>query len=114
MPQAWLMGMPCAASLPRTSSINRKRVFPRLHYFDSNHEQTMRDRTTQMAGFVSESTDASWTTDTEGSYTEWHSKNVTVSRIPPAAEADEDLVDFKFADAPTAGADAAARQDESQ
>ena len=108
------MGRPSAAFLPRTSRLKRKRAFPRLFYFDANLEQTLRDRTTPMAGFVSESTDASRTRDTEGSDTEWHKTNVTVSRLPTAAEADEDLADFNFGDAPRAGAAAVAGQDEIQ
>ena len=36
--------------------------------------------------------------DTEASDTEWHSRAVSVSRLAPAAEADEDLADFKIGD----------------
>ena len=107
------MGMPVAVSLSRTSSINRKRVFAHLYYFDANHEQTLSHRTTQMAGLVSESTDASRTTDTEGSDTECHSTSVTVRHLLPADEADDDLADFNFGDTPSAGAPVAG-QDESQ
>ena len=66
-----------------------------------------------MAGYLRQSTDASRTTDIEGSDTAWHSTNVTVSPLPPAAEADDDLADVNFGDAPSAGA-AVAGQDESQ
>ena len=53
-----LMGRPGAAFLPRTNRINHKRAFPRPYYFTDNYEQRRRVRTRQMAGFVSESTDA--------------------------------------------------------
>ena len=42
------------------------------------------------------------------------SRGMSVSRLPPAAEADEDLADVNFGDAPSAGSAADAGQDESQ
>ena len=108
------MGRPGAAFRQRTSRLNSKRAFLRLYFFDANHEQTLRDRSTKMAGFVTAATDASWTTDTEGSDMEWQTTKVTVRRLSPAAEADQDLADFNFGDAPTEGAAAAAGQDDSQ
>ena len=108
------MGRPGAAFLPRSGRLNRKRAFPRLYYFDANHEQTLRDRTTQVGGYVTESTDAAPTTESEASDTEWHSTNAQVRQLAPAAEADEDLADFNFGDVPAAGAPAAAGQEESQ
>ena len=112
-PHKSMMGRPGVAFLPRASRLNRKRAFPRLYYFDAYHEQPLRQLTTKIGGSVTESTDASRTTEIEGSDTEWHSTNATVSRLPPAAEADEDLADFKFGDGPIAGAAAVAGQDES-
>ena len=116
LPHASLMGRPGSAFLPRTSRLNRKRTFPRLYYFDAYAAdfdvQTLRKRNTRMTVFVSESTDDSRASDSEGFDTEWHSTSVGVSHLAPAAEAEEDLVDFKFGDGPSAGA--AAGEDESQ
>ena len=114
VPKTSVIGRPGAAFLRRTSRLNRKPAFPRLYYFDANHEQTLRDRTTQIGGFVMESTEASRTTDRDGSDTEWESAHVTVTHLPPAAEADEDLADYNVGDAPTAGAPPAVAQDECQ
>ena len=69
MPQPSRIGMTSAEFLPRISRLNRKLTFPRLDHFDRNHEQTMRERTTRMSGFGSESTDESSPSETEGSDT---------------------------------------------
>ena len=113
MPQVSVMDRPGAAFQPRTSSLNRKRCFRPLYYLDANHEQILRERITQMAGFVPESTDASRTRETEGSLTQWQSTSATISRLTPAAEADEDITDFTFGDSPSAGTAAVSGQDDS-
>ena len=71
------------------------------------------ENTTQIGGYMTESTEASRTMDTEGSDTEWQSAQETVTHLAPAAEADEDLADFNLGDAPSAGAPAAG-QDENR
>ena len=113
MPHATLMGKPGAAYLPRNARLNRKRIFPRLFYFDAQHEQTMRDRTQAVGGYASESSVEARTSESEEADTEWQSAHGTLTRLAPAAEADEDAADFNFGDAPSAGAPAAV-QDESQ
>ena len=112
VPQASLMDRTGSPFMPRTSRLNRNRTLPRLYYFDANQEQTLGERTTHMTGFVSESTTDSRASDSEVSETEWHSRSVAASHLPPAAEADEDLGYFNFRDDPSAGA--AAGQDGSQ
>ena len=64
------MRKPGVAFLPRSSRLNRKRAFTSLYSFYANHEQALIYRTTQIAGYVTESTDASRTTETQGSDTE--------------------------------------------
>ena len=82
MPQASLMGRPGAAFLPRTSRLNRKRTFAPLYYFDANQEQTVRERTTRMIAFVSESRADSRASESEVSNTWWHS---TCASEPPTS-----------------------------
>ena len=113
VPHARLMGKPGTAFLPHSARLIRKRVFPRLFYFDAQHEQTMRDRTQTLGGYASESSVEARTSESEESDTEWQSAHPTVTSLAPAAEADEDAADFNFGDAPRAGAPAAG-QDESQ
>ena len=110
-PHATLMGKRCAAFQPRSARRNRKRIFPRLFYFDAHHEQTMRDRTKTLGGYASESSVEARTSESEESDTEWQSAHVTVPHLAPAAEVDEDAADFKLGDAPGAGAADVAGQD---
>ena len=51
-----------------------------------------------MNGYVSESATNSGASGPEATDTEWHSTALSVSRLAPAAEADEDLADFNFGD----------------
>ena len=111
VPELTKLGKPGAAHLSSSSRLNRKRSFPRLFYFDAHHEQTLRDRTSTMNGYVSESATDSRASDTEASDTDWHSTAVSVSRNAPAAEADEHLAVFNFGDAAN---NAAAGQESSE
>ena len=56
-----------------------------------------------MSGYVSESTVDSRPTETEASDTEWLSASVSVRRLAPAAEVDEETSDFKFCDGQSSG-----------
>ena len=113
MPHATLMGKPGTAYLPRRARLNRMYIFPRLFYFDEHHENTMRYRKQTLGGYPSESSVEARTSESEESETECQSAHPTLTRLAPAAEADEDAADFNFGDAPSAGAPAAG-QDESQ
>ena len=84
------MGNPGAEYLLRSASLNWKPIFHRLFYFVPNHEQTLRDRTQALGGYASESSVDVRTSVSEESDTEWQSARGTVSRLAPAAEADED------------------------
>ena len=55
-PLTSLIGTTGAAFLQRSRRVNRKRTIPRLEYFDTYHEQTVREPTTRMSGFGSAST----------------------------------------------------------
>ena len=55
VPELTKLGKPLAAHLSRSSRLNRKRSFPRLIYFNAHHEQTLRDRTSTLNGYVSKS-----------------------------------------------------------
>ena len=103
VPELTKLGKPGAAHLSRSSSLNRKRSFPRLFYFDAHHEQTQRDRTSTLNGYVSESATDLRASDTGASDTVWQSTPISVSRNAPGAEADEDLADFNFGDAANNG-----------
>ena len=70
VPELTKLGKSGAAHLSRSSSLNRKRSFPRLFYFDAHHEQTQRDRTSTLNGYVSDSATDSRASETEASYTE--------------------------------------------
>ena len=88
MPHVTLMWKPGAAYLPGNAGLNLKRIFPRLFYFDAQHEQTMRDRTQALGGYASESSVEARTSESEESDTECQSARVTVIHLAPAAEAD--------------------------
>ena len=79
VPHRTVIGKPGAAFLPRSGRLNRNRSFLRLFYVDAHQEQTLRDRTGTMGGYVSESTVESRASDSEGSDTEWHSASVSVT-----------------------------------
>ena len=105
-PQLPLIGKRVAAFLPRSGRLTRKLTFPRLFYLDAHHEQTLRDRTATMGGYVS-SPRLTRASKSEGSDTEWHSTNVSLTRHAPAAVSKEDRADFTFCDGPSSSAAAA-------
>ena len=114
MPHATLIGKPGAANLPRNAREKQKRIFPRLFYFAAHQEQTMSDPTQTLGGFASESSVEACTSECEESDKEWQSAPVTVTKLAPAAEADEDATVFNFGAGPSSGAAAVAGQDVSQ
>ena len=98
VPELMKLGKPGGARLPRSSRINRTRSFPRLFDLDGHQQQTLRDRKSTANGNLSESATESRAPDTDASDRDWHWPAVTVSRLAPAGEAEEDLADFNFGD----------------
>ena len=89
---------PGAAQLARSNGLNRERSFTWMFYFDADQQHRLSDRNSTMNAVESDSTSSSRASDSQASRTEWHSTAVSVGRITPAAEADEDLASFNFGD----------------
>ena len=76
----------------------RKRSLQRHFYCDAHPEQTLRDRTSTLKGYVSQSATDSRASDTEASDMAWLWTAVSVRPLAHAAEAGQDLADFNFGD----------------
>ena len=79
----------------RSSRLTRKHSFPSLLFFDARHEEKLRDRTSTLNSNLSESATDSRASDNEAADTVCNLRP-SVSRLAPAAEADQDLAYFNF------------------